>query len=555
MTMRAVGLPKSADASVSRKPSPAPRIAPSTRNEGEKRVIRAVDLSKTTTITRAPSSSSSDPKHLSTNSLPDTNTGNLKRKRLNSKTPPASDSRSAVSHQVTTTAPSPATTNSARPTALSSLRASKPMPSARATGQATQKPTVGKFRRVMPPEPLAPPPPVVPKEAPHPTVPIQQPALTTDGQRPNGELELHLSPRDDMILSSPTSEAETRASPLSSPAAITLSASPPPPLPSAHPPLVFVIDPLSPAFESTPLPESTSDESGSKTHMRRTTRLRKAAQPRPGQDVFDSDPAAPYNTTRPLQRRRMNGSQNSRSNADDVFSGMSMTALKALTVNNTMQNQYYAVAKLETEIVRKDGARPESPAVKIKTIVQRQQEEKAKQREERAARRARRHGTADSTDGDDGANGDEGGYESSGSANGVLATRMETLLKHRRGAGDEEDYETPLKTTGGENEKRRVKWDKGLFTEVFLDEVVLGSKAPPKENLATKGCLTTSAKTLQLNTLGNLVDLEKPLLDLIQENITVKKYVYDDDVNVEAAPQPATPVIRNTRSKSRKSKS
>jgi hypothetical protein len=65
-------------------------------------------------------------------------------------------------------------------------------------------------------------------------------------------------------------------------------------------------------------------------------------------------------------------------------------------------------------------------------------------------------------------------------------------IRHRRGAGDEEDYETPFKAFDGG--KRRVKWDKGLFTKVSLDEVVPATKAVTKENLAMKGCLTPSAK-------------------------------------------------------------
>lgn len=180
---------------------------------------------------------------------------------------------------------------------------------------------------------------------------------------------------------------------------------------------------------------------------------------------------------------------------DDIFAGMSMTALKALTAHNTMRNQHYAIAKLETEIVRKEGARPESPAVKIKTIVQRQQEERVRQREERAARRAKRHGGTDTIGDEEGENGDEAGYDSPTPDNGLHGARLEKLAKHRRGAGDEEEYETPLKAIdGGVNGKRRVKWDKGLFTEVFLDEVVLGTKAPPKENVPAKGCLTATAK-------------------------------------------------------------
>ena len=73
----------------------------------------------------------------------------------------------------------------------------------------------------------------------------------------------------------------------------------------------------------------------------------------------------------------------------DAYSEMSATALKQLTMTNTVRNQHYLSARLETEVIKKDGARPESPMVKIKTIAQRQLEEQTEQRTERAKRRAR----------------------------------------------------------------------------------------------------------------------------------------------------------------------
>jgi len=39
---------------------------------------------------------------------------------------------------------------------------------------------------------------------------------------------------------------------------------------------------------------------------------------------------------------------------------------------------------------------------------------------------------------------------------------------------------------------------------------------------------------------------------LIQENVVVKKFVYDDEV--ELTPEPVSPVVRNTRSRSKKNK-
>jgi hypothetical protein len=183
---------------------------------------------------------------------------------------------------------------------------------------------------------------------------------------------------------------------------------------------------------------------------------------------------------------------------------MSITALKDLTISNTARNQQYLIAKLETEVVRKEGVRPESPAVKVRTVVQRQTEEKMKQRAERAIRRARR------SDGDMASSDIEGssdvGYSS------TCEDRSEALTKHQRGPGDEEDYETPERTDrykktklfveadnqSGEPE-RRVKWDRGLFTTVYIDEVKLGTRQPLKENRALKGILASTAKVCHFN--------------------------------------------------------
>lgn len=335
-----------------------------------------------------------------------------------------------------------------------------------------------KFRRVMPPGPLIPQP-LALDEADVPVMHLPEYASARTGDEIRG-----LPVGVDMVLSSPVKETATCSPRASPPTMIPLPPSPPPP----PAPLVFLIDPLSPVSEVAPSNRAT-EEITFASNVRRMSRLRKTTQVQPGTDVFNIDQNATFNSTRPLQRRRPN-SQNSRSNADDVFSGMSMNALKTLTANNTVRNQHYVVAMLETEIVRKEGVRPESPVVKVKTTVQRQQEEKARQREERAARRAKRHGD-DSLEDEENIN---TGYESPTPSNDLRGLHLENApFKHKRGAGDEEDYETPLKNIDGEV-KRRVKWDRGLYTEVFLDEVVLGSKAPPKENLTGKGCLTASAK-------------------------------------------------------------
>ncbi|KAF8212257.1 hypothetical protein K438DRAFT_1708574 [Mycena galopus ATCC 62051] len=228
---------------------------------------------------------------------------------------------------------------------------------------------------------------------------------------------------------------------------------------------------------------------------------------------------------------------------------MTAVALKALTSSNTTKNQKYLAAKLETEVIRKEGARPESPAVKIRTIAQREQDEKGLRRKQRAARRAGRS--------DDGFSENEGTSDADESP---MDTDMDSspVRRHRRGPGDEEEYETP-KVNGAKRtrtdsmsddeqaEKKRVKWHRGLSTTVFLDEVEPRPNARPKENVVKKGCLAPTAKAIQLDSLGNLPNAESPLKDLVEENVVVKKFVYDND-------EPVVPVtvVKNTRSKAKK---
>lgn len=306
-----------------------------------------------------------------------------------------------------------------------------------------------------------------------------------------------------------------------------------------------------------PKPESivpdktpTSDTSS----LRRTTRSRRTA--------------ASEGSSRPRPTRRKPAA----SQMDDVFSGMSITALKDLTTSNTARNQEYLFAKLETEVIRKEGIRPESPVVKF---VQRESEDKMKERAERAIRRARR------SSGDMASSDVEGcsdvGY-SSPCEDRSGESRPPT--KYRRGPGDESDYETPdrhkkaklfVEADDQSNEpERRVKWDRGLFTSVYLDEVKLGTRQPLKEN-RLKGILASTAKVcysdlsvllaqsklgllqaLRLDTLGNLPQADLPLTDLVQENITIKKFVYEDE---DVEPVSELLVAKNTRSRAKKNKS
>jgi hypothetical protein len=315
-----------------------------------------------------------------------------------------------------------------------------------------------------------------------------------------------------------------------------------------------VLKPQSKPESVVPDKTPTSDTSS----LRRTTRSRRTA--------------VSEGSSRPRPTRRKPAS----SRMDDVFSGMSITALKDLTISNTARNQQYLFAKLETEVIRKEGARPESPVVKY---VQRETDDKLKERAERANRRARRS-SGDMASSDIEGCSDVGYSSPCEDCSGESSHRP--LTKHRRGPGDESDYETPERLDRHKKAKliveaddqddepeRRVKWDRGLFTSVYLDEVKLGTRQPLKENRSMKGILAPTAKVcyydipvllaqsksgsvqaLRLDTLGNLPQADLPLTDLVEENITIKKYVYDDD-----EPVSELLVVKNTRSRSKKSKS
>ena len=330
---------------------------------------------------------------------------------------------------------------------------------------------------------------------------------------------------------------------------------------------------LSPS--SSPILPNSGHEYG---QIRRTNRPRKIVNSNSHADIFES-------TERPrLHRRKATGPS---SHDTDIFSGMSAVALRALTSSNTTKNQTYWTAKLETEVVRKEGVRPESPTVKVKTIMQRREEEKARQRQERAERRARR--SDDGFEFDDTAgilhNVDAVMADAASDSDDGVDYTMGTLLKHRRGPGDEEDYESPdraerpsKRSRSGEEEfeeeKKRVKWDRALSTAVYVDDVKPRTRAHPRTDFVVKGCLATTAKASQrllnaeslqtahqgllqailLDNLGNLPNADAPLADLVHENIVVKKFVYDNDPEAEVAQPTSVLAPKNTRSRGKKSK-
>ncbi|KAF8188407.1 hypothetical protein BJ912DRAFT_1107664 [Pholiota molesta] len=326
----------------------------------------------------------------------------------------------------------------------------------------------------------------------------------------------------------------------------SLAASPPPlpPISSANPPPGSPMDqdqPAEPQKTSEQLLEeanitagppntsSTSDDTiiVNAPGLRRTTRSRRSAAT---QDVFQEGSSRTTSTRRKAPTFR----------SDDIFSGMSITALKDLTVSNTVKNQKYVVAKLETEVIRKEGTRPESPAVKIRTILQRQQDERDRKRAERANRRARRSGEDMASSDVEGAT--DAGFSSAPEEQGSEDEDEKGLVKHRR--GQERMMITKLQkdidTSNGHG-----------YLEIVAKRRRNGGEGQTlKENRALKSILAPTAKALRLDTLGNLPHADSPLSDIVQENITVKKIVYDSDVSAAVAEVVAA--AKNTRARSKK---
>ncbi|RDX56840.1 hypothetical protein OH76DRAFT_1551234 [Lentinus brumalis] len=328
------------------------------------------------------------------------------------------------------------------------------------------------------------------------------------------------------------------------------------------------------AVHSEPAPPPAAEETTTSQRQRRSTRSKRGSAP--STDVFGS--VVSTTSTRPSQSRRRGPLP---SETAGPFAGMSALALKTLTSANTVRNQQQVVI-IQTEVIRKEGPRPDSPTTRVRSALEKQKEELALQRKERAERRARRSTGSDLDDPPAGSTtGDEtamDGAPDGGDASFMSVDRdgdSEAVpIRHRRGPGDEEDYETPPRPErpakrgrfeGGDDEgakerdppQRRVKWDKGLHTTVFLNDTPPKPKWNTKAVPSHKSCLTPAAKALRLDTLGNVLNAEAPLGGLVKENITVKKFVFEDD----AVPEPETPApppdppVKSTRSKSKKTKS
>lgn len=235
---------------------------------------------------------------------------------------------------------------------------------------------------------------------------------------------------------------------------------------------------------------------------------------------------------------------------------MSAVTLKTLTNTNTAKNQHNLAAILETEVVRKPGNRPGSPGTRVRTIEEKRKQEQGKERRERAERRARR--ASDPREDSSLTSEDEA----------TLPVGLDGRpLRHQRGPGDEEPYQSPERerprTTarigdadkpGEEVEAKTVRWDRGLFTTIYFDDLPLQSQSRDTSQTPvahTRGALARSAKALRLDSLGNVANATSPLKDIVRENVTIKKFVYDDDIEAVTEPEAPKPPSKGKGKKSK----
>lgn len=255
--------------------------------------------------------------------------------------------------------------------------------------------------------------------------------------------------------------------------------------------------------------------------------------------------------------------------------------LGTITRLNTARNEVY-FCTLDRNAIKRDGPRPPSPC-KVRTIAEREEEEKKLGREARAKRRGtgRRSGECSS---------DQEEPDKPLSLADLLPP-----LKHVRGAGDEEDYQTPARplkrsrksgvtsgagddpspTAGPKRKKSRVtlsktgdgvgvekfvRWDKGL---VVIDRPEPSVPQHHREGEGVpsfiKSCLKIKEsvgscfhpflqsaqfhlpiKQIQLDHLGNLPHATAPIPKLKRNRIPVACFWYDGE---EPPVSAAAPVV------------
>lgn len=214
------------------------------------------------------------------------------------------------------------------------------------------------------------------------------------------------------------------------------------------------------AVSPAPAPASPPRPSISVERPRRVQTAVRSAQPQVRQYVPKAAAAA--------LAARATGSQSSKPARQ-----LTETELKNLTSFHTARNEVY-FCSIARNVHKREGPRPPSPN-KVRTIAEREEEERKLSRERRARKRESRKSNGD-TDGE---------WDSAGSDAEVMVH-----TKHIRGPGDDEDYATPARPGKGRKSQKpsdaaRVRWDKGLV--VRSDGPRAGKL--PAERRPLKSCL------------------------------------------------------------------
>jgi len=146
-------------------------------------------------------------------------------------------------------------------------------------------------------------------------------------------------------------------------------------------------------------------------------------------DSPEEDVVAPPTLPKPKKAATARASTKPSTNPSNALD-LNPKMLATLTNKNTQRNQQ-PFNMLDVQVVKMDCPRPPSPSSKVRSALDKEKEDVLKAREDRAKRR----GQSKSED-------DENEVESA-----------PTSRKHARGAGDDEDYETPKRIRLAETEE------------------------------------------------------------------------------------------------------
>lgn len=144
--------------------------------------------------------------------------------------------------------------------------------------------------------------------------------------------------------------------------------------------------------------------------------------------------------------------------------------LQWLTSHNTQRNQE-SVVELEHQTIRKFGHRPPSPSSRFRVDAKKSREE----REARAERRQRRDRNNDGLISDV-----TSCVEATASSSNVTNQH-----KHMRAPGDDDDYETPVKSQSLDGVTKMVKWNRDLLATSGSES----SEQQTRPKVKLKSCL------------------------------------------------------------------